>query len=265
MNDLLNEPARKRLDGYLQEARRFLKGAGSVDPDEVTGEIESHVGMELAGIEGPVTLSQLETVLERLGSPRQWVPDEDLAWWRRAKLNLMETPQDWRLAYLTLALLATGFLFPPLLFASFLVARASVSVADTEATLGAKRWLIYPSLLMIYLPVLLLILLMPGAAAHSLRDLAGINVAELSGFQRFTGALPWGALGLGLWWCLLGRLAWTRPRMWHSLLRPFADELPPRSQFRSLAPGLGLTGLALVLLVTRDPAIEAITRLFAGS
>ncbi len=97
-----------------------------------------------------VDAAELRDVLRRLGSPSQWVPQEELSRLQRALLALRSGPEDLRLGYLAFGLLAgtllaaaclnlvLGFagMLPFLLLgiaASFLLARASLSAAPGRA------------------------------------------------------------------------------------------------------------------------------------
>ena len=78
MSTLSNE-AQLHLDHYLQQVRRCLQGCKSVDADDVERDVQEHIAVEFEDKEEPVTLSELETVLERLGSPSQWIPEDELS------------------------------------------------------------------------------------------------------------------------------------------------------------------------------------------
>jgi len=72
----LTERARVRLETYLDQARRALRGHPGVDGEEVTRGLREHVEVELAGRPSgaaPVTAAELDAVLERLGPPESLV------------------------------------------------------------------------------------------------------------------------------------------------------------------------------------------------
>src|SRR5262249_49901870 len=142
---------------------------------------------------GWVRLDQLEAVLARLGRPEQWVADEDRPVWRRgidwvrtrpavvgrrvrgATERLRNGPGDWRLAYLTFGALLVGlFLFPVLVVrlpVSYIVGRAALARArDAGQSLGGQKWLIYPPLLIVSVPLLVGLLLWPLGVGGAIAD-----------------------------------------------------------------------------------------------
>jgi len=129
----LSTAAQSHLENYLQQMRLYLQGAKSVDAAEVERDIREHIDSELLDKPAPVSLQDLTPVLQRLGSPTQWVPAEDLSWWRTFTLRMRTGPKDWRLAYFSLGALILGFMFPPAFLiaipASLCLARAAVSMA----------------------------------------------------------------------------------------------------------------------------------------
>ncbi len=68
----LTQTAQTSLDKYLHQARAYLKGTKSVDAAEVEQNITEHIENELSNAAEPVSADDLETVLQKLGSPRQW-------------------------------------------------------------------------------------------------------------------------------------------------------------------------------------------------
>jgi len=109
----LSKSAKKSLEDYLRQARAYLRGSKSVDAEEVEQNITEHIENELKGAAEPVSCDALDAVLKKLGSPQQWVPEEELPWWRKIILRLRSGSEDWRLAYLSLGLLVVGFLILP--------------------------------------------------------------------------------------------------------------------------------------------------------
>ncbi len=114
----LSESAKKSLEDYLRQARAYLRGSKSLDANEVEQNIAEHIENELEGAAEPVSCDVLDAVLKKLGSPQQWIPEEELPWWRKIILRLRSGPEDWRLAYLSFGLLILGFLILP----SFIIA-----------------------------------------------------------------------------------------------------------------------------------------------
>ena len=101
----LHPEAQHLLDRYLLQVRTALAGCRSIEPSEVERDILDHVEAEFPGRAGPVSRDELEPILQRLGSPDEWVPAEQAPWWRRAAHRLRYGPEDWRLAYLAFGLL----------------------------------------------------------------------------------------------------------------------------------------------------------------
>lgn len=157
--------AQKSFDAYLHQVRLLLQGVKSIDIEEIVQNINEHIENELADVTEPVDTDKLEDVLKKLGSPQQWVPEEEIQWWKKIILRLRSGPEDWRLAYLSFVLLISGFLFPPafiiLLPASFIVSRAFLSVKNRNDELQGQKWLIYPSLIIICIILLFIILAWP--------------------------------------------------------------------------------------------------------
>ena len=142
----LTDVARQCLDDYLADVRSSLRQCPSVDAADVERDVVEHIQHALSGTERPVDTPELRDVLRRLGSPSQWVPQEELSRLQRALLALRTGPEDLRLGYLAFGLLAgtllaaaclnqnLGFagMLPFLvlgLAANFLLARASLSAA----------------------------------------------------------------------------------------------------------------------------------------
>ena len=140
----LSEGAKRSLEDYLREARAYLRSSKSVDADEVEQNVTEHIETELEGVPEPVSCDDLDVVLKKLGSPQQWVPTEELAWWRLIILRLRNGPEDWRLAYLSFGLLVFGCIlpwtFPLLATASFIVSRAALSELGDPKELMAQKW-----------------------------------------------------------------------------------------------------------------------------
>jgi hypothetical protein len=265
----LTDSAEKRLDKYLQEMRTCLRDCATVDADEVEQNITEHIENELAAAAEPVSLNNLNIVLEKLGSPSQWIPEEELPWWRKAILRLRTGPDDWRLAYISFALLlwflylvrginlegmfglpimiidrpAVGLIF----WMSFLIARAAVREAAAREELGAQKWLIYPPLLSMYITAFLLILLWPWVFIAP--RLNCILQAGVSGSYVLNLALFFGGLITSISWVGLGVLFFIRPKLLSFLLRPFADKFSRTFARLVLLSGIGITVVFATLLI----------------
>ncbi len=245
----LSENARKGLDDYLRQVRWYLRWSKSLDRSEVEQNITEHIERELEGAPEPVSSSTLDGVLARLGNPGQWVPPEALSWWGKLILKLRTDSEDWRLAYISFALLFLGCLFflvvpfqVVFIAASFITARAALAAAGDE-DLGARKWLVYPSLLIVSAAFAFTLLAGPaflaGGIATELHNIQWIGRESHMGFTAFVASAV--ALVTSLWWIILGLLAFK----WHGLvrhaLRPFADGLDRRW-------ALALSGAGVLLL-----------------
>ena len=169
---VLTDSAGSRLHDYLTQVRVALAAHPDVSSEEVTADVQEHIDTEFAHVNRPVTLEELEAVLARLGPPNQWANvgvnsqafangvapfdgKEFLRELRRKSRGVLATlwrgPEDWRLPYLTfgLTLLAPVTLGFTLLLA-YLLGRATVELAHEKGQpLGARRWLVYPAILMV--------------------------------------------------------------------------------------------------------------------
>jgi hypothetical protein len=193
--------AEARLDNYLRQVRAALTGTPDVSPDEIEADIREHVENELQTCVRPVSLSVLEAVLNRLGPPTQWLPTgratprgELLSVWkyaseqyRRIKNTLWRGPEDWRLAYLAFGTFAFGFFVfligtqedhhsrgsatMPLgimsLIVSYILSRAGVSLLRQNGGVvdSARKWLLYPPLVLVSLVLLLALVVSPPIIA----------------------------------------------------------------------------------------------------
>ncbi len=235
--------AQKTLDQYLRQVHAYLRGSASVDAGDVEQSIHEHVETELAHASEPVTAEQLTDVLKRLGSPRQWVPEEELPWWRRMILHWQVGPDDWRLAYLSFILLFVGliglFASSPiwvLILASVLVSRAALSAAGDSDLSKGQKWLLYPGLIAVYAPLVACILCWAPVfltlVAVDLDHFPGLYSwwSEMYGspegssyYILIAAALVTGVTGL--WWIVVGfaTLIWLK---WiRVLFYPFAESL----------------------------------------
>ena len=113
-----SQEAQGRLDRYLEEVRSALADCRSVDPEEVEANVIEHINGELEGLAEPVALRDLEAVLERLGSPEEWMSGEGLPWWRRTVRRLRAEPTDRQFALIVLGVVLAAFLLGALLAAS---------------------------------------------------------------------------------------------------------------------------------------------------
>ncbi len=237
---MLTPDAQQELERYLHAVRLSLRGTG-VEAAEVEADVREHIASALEGEAAPVAASVLARVLERLGPPAVWVPDEELPLWRRTVRRLAQGPEEWRLAYLSFALMIVGALTAPLggvvlLAAAYFLARAAYTLAREQGTtLGARKWLIYPPLVLFALPMAVLLL------AGPVPPLAGVWGIEEGGFLRLAGVTgeigtlarvrlyaAMMALAAGTWWMLIAAAAAAGLRGLQTLLVPLADGLRPQ-------------------------------------
>ncbi|UCD30054.1 MAG: hypothetical protein JSV03_06155 [Planctomycetota bacterium] len=258
----LDEQARTHLDGYLNQVKIHLRGCKSVDAGEVVNDVQEHIERELQEIPEPISYNDVDAVLTKLGSPTQWVPAEGLTWWQQFVSRMRSGPEDWRLAYLSFGLLVLGFILQPLqepqqiawglllalpillligppltttiLLASFCTSRACISatVARNEE-LGAQKWFIYPSLILVYIPLFLALLLVPIPLLFGSAD--ALEHSHIDAFPwNMKGELAYWSIAFmfiialtGLWWFLLGCVHKIWPKLFNVVFRPFAENIKP--------------------------------------
>jgi hypothetical protein len=226
----LTPDARRRFDEYLQRTRSALRGTRAVEAAEVEQNVIEHVELALAGVPAPVGAGPLSQVLEQLGPPERWLPDEELPIWRRVLGRLMNGPEDWRLTYLSFAFTCLmvitfaigGVLLLPI---AFLLSRAVVQLVQEKGeSLGARRWLVLPPIWLAFL-LFLGASLMAGIAApmvfaseHGLSELGFRD--PVNRLERLRMSLGLVAMGAGAWWVVLsGLFAWLLPAI-RSLFAP---------------------------------------------
>jgi hypothetical protein len=251
----LSESAKKSLDDYLWQARAYLRGSRSLDANEIEQNITEHIENELEGADEPVSYDVLDTVLKKLGSPQQWVPIEELPWWWRIIFRLRSGPEDWRLAYISFALLVAGLLtfsYAPagiiLILAGFLASRAALAEAPDIDKLKARKWLLYPSLIIVYVFVLLVLLSWPAGLLFSVaegyeQEFRQSYPRVYNDFDYWIMAFSIMFVGLGLWWSILATMVLKPRRLLRLFFWPFAEMVRSKWAIRLL-----LIGLALMIL-----------------
>jgi len=199
----LTSEARQHLDRYLEEMRASMPAEESADVEQ---DIRDHIDAELGERPSPVSAGDLDSVLVRLGSPRQWGVSE-------VAVAPRGGAEDW-LAYASLALLLLGFLLPFFLPVSWLIARWTLARIEHRGEQpGTRRWLLYPPIAVVSIAVAVLILIWP----------LGL-FGELA--QRFGAPVRVPALAfamLGGYWIVVGTVAALAPRAVRFLFHPFAD------------------------------------------
>jgi len=250
----LTENAQFRLDKYLDQARDSLCKCTSIDVDEVESDIKAHIETELEGADEPVSLKNLEAILNRLGSPTQWVPEEEIAWWRKVILRLRKGPEDWRLAYISFGLLFMSALFLIcsnranmavsllLLLTSFCFSRAALSAGAIGENLGAQKCLIYPSLIIVYL----------AACAFPILWPVGLLAANRAPWNRWDVTRYWmiaymfKGVAVGLYYFILVSIYKIGASFFHIIFRPFSEKINPKCVNWLLVIILILTILCLI-------------------
>lgn len=245
----LSESAERSLHDYLRQARAYLRGSRSVDAKEVEQNITEHIENELEGSAEPVSRDVLDAVLKKLGSPQQWVSEEELPWWWKIIFRLRIGPEDWRLAYISFGLLILGFLILPsfiiLIPASFIVSRAAISIAGEHKIPGSQKWLTYPSLIIVYVFMLCVLLSWPlgiliPLAVELERSIRASNARFADDLDYWIMATSFIIAGLGLWWIILGGLLLKWWNLLQLLFKPFADRFNRKRAMYLLIIGIAL-------------------------
>ncbi len=248
----LTPEAQDALTTYLERVRLSLRGT-SVDADEVERDVREHIDVALNGRSQPVSAADLSDVLERLGSPDQWVPDEEIPHWRRAIRRIASGPEDWRLAYLCFAFTVLGLVFAPfggilLWVPAYLLGRAAHEYATLRGeSLGPRRWLTDLPLVAVALALLGCLLAgplwIPVAMAIEEGYIGELVGGDLTEPTRTVATVSLFAATVGLWWMILAPLAALGQRTARWLLFPLAHRFRTRH-----ALWLGLAGLVLLVV-----------------
>jgi hypothetical protein len=148
----------------------------------------------------------------------------------------------------------------------FITARINVALLDERGeAIGMRKWLLFPPLLAVYVPVFLALV---GGPALPLANYFNDDPAARNRLSAFIDASPWIAvpgvlaLVLGCWWTLVGIAAARLISTVHALFRPFADRCDRRHATTLALAGVvlavaGVAGLTLPrLLVARVGAQE---------
>jgi hypothetical protein len=258
----LSPDAKGHLDHYLKQIRVALSGRESIDADEIERDVLSHIDAELSGASEPVPAHRLLAVLDRLGEPNEWVPAEETAW-RRPFTALSSRPGDWRLAFVSsgalvlTVVLMTGpvMLWPlPLVLppVAFITARVNVALLEERGeAVGLRTWLLYPSLLALYIPLSLALM---GGPTWPLANLLSEGPSARSRIAALAHASPslatpaLVAIVLGCWWTLLGLVIIQMIPSVRALFRPFAGFLDRRHAVRLAVTGIVLAFIGIATL-----------------
>jgi VIT1/CCC1 family predicted Fe2+/Mn2+ transporter len=253
----LTPDAKRRFDEYLQRMRASLRGSRSIEADEVEQNVIEHVEVALAAAPSPIGPERLGTVLEQLGPPERWLPDDDRPVWRKAMDRVMTGPDDWRLAYGSLALTLLMVITLPiggilLLLPAFLMSRAYVALMEERGeALGARKWLILPPIVFVLLLVCGGALIGPAAAFGAILSEVGIRDLGFDYATRFErGRLFLGALSVatGAWWVVLSGVFAMLMRPFRALFAPVTSALKRGHALVLTIAGAVVAGLGAVLL-----------------
>ena len=214
----LSDEASRHLDQYLQSMRASVDDADSA---EIEQDIRDHIDAELGERPSPVSADELDAVLERLGSPSQWMTASSS---QAVALPHGVSTEDW-LAYGSLALLVAGFVVPVFLPASWMIARWTVARLEQQGrALGARRWLLDPPLLLVSIAIAVLTLFGPFGL---FTELGTIAAERLGATDTSHGFPPLEAVSvafacLGAYWIILSAALSLGERAVRFVFHPFA-------------------------------------------
>lgn len=262
----MTDRAEERVEAYVGRVRSALAFHSDIDADEVARDVRDHVEEALRDRPEPVGEDDVAAVLDRLGSPGRWAPAGEVRGWRGVLERIRGGPGDWRLAYLCLAVTVLGLATVPigvgilLLLPAFVLARAVVELSEERGeTLGARRWLVYPALHVVYAALALLLFAAPAGLWASVFSPGGL----VDSFGGGPGTYPepgtpaylrwsvgWTLAAQGAWWCALGGIAAARPGWVRAAFRPFADGFRRARAWVPVLLGVlvSLAGVALLVL-----------------
>jgi hypothetical protein len=247
--------AHQQFDDYLHRLRSDLRAAQPEVAEEVEQSVREHVEIALEAAPTPVSGTDMIAILDRLGSPEQWLGEVEHAMSITA-IEARSGAGDSRLPYVAFGLvivaIATfmffGFL---LLIPAMFVSRAWIEQKrERGEPLGSKRWLVYPSIALVLAAVALLLLLLPplGAMALLHSDVArSFDVPpDPAGAFRFDAGIR--ALMLGAWWIVAGALCAACIRPIRFVFLPLLDRVRRKhcAAFSAVGALLAAAGAALI-------------------
>jgi hypothetical protein len=253
----LTPDAKRRFDEYLQRMRVSLRGSRSIEADEVEQNVIEHVELALAGAPLPVGPERLDTVLEQLGPPERWLPEDERPFWRKAMDKVLTGPEDWRLAWASLGLLLLAVITLPiggvlLLIPAFVLSRAYVALLEERGEpMGARRWLVLPPIVLLLLALCGLALIGPSGAFGAILSEVGLRDLGFEYENRWErGRLFLGAMSVatGVWWIVLSGVFAMLMRPFRALFLPVTAGLRRGHALVLTIAGAVLAGLGAVLL-----------------
>lgn len=249
--------AKRKFDEYLQRMRYTLRGSRSVEAEEVEQNVVEHVELALAGAPLPVEPERLATVLEQLGPPERWLPEEERSWWRKIMDRVMTGPEDWRLAYGSFALTVLMMVFFPiggilLVVPAFFLSRAFVELSrDRGEPLGARRWLVLPPIVIVLVLVCAGALFAPAGAMGAMLSEIGLREFGFEwGSRAERGRIFAGCLFVlaGAWWIVLSGVFAMLMRPFRALFLPLTEGLKRGHAFVLTLAGIVLVSLGAALI-----------------
>ena len=260
----LSDNANKALEKYLQQVRACLRGCKTVDANEIEQNVMEHIENEFAAATGPVSVNELSIVLDKLGSPAQWIPQDQEHWNTRVTQSktLIYISSALMAAFVllsipyTLARILWGFLLPAIIFwpgnlllASFILARVALYRVWAPKDLNWQRWLAYPSLILVYIAILWRILFFAAIMIRAYwlpRYMSYlVDIAEGAEIKMYETIVPTTIVAsVGLWWTALGIILRRRPNLVRLIFRPFANWFDRKCALILLCAGLALAAIS---------------------
>lgn len=265
----MTRAAREQMDAYLHRMRSILGSSRSIAADDVEQSVREHIEIALAQSPAPVDAAEVIGVLDRLGSPEQWLADVELNGLARIQdepsagntgiaAGFLNASTGWQLAWIVFAIfLASLALFqligPLLILPAMLASRAYVEfMRQREETLGARRWLVYPALVLVLLFVAALVVvaipdrMLAGELAVTLVErVLGVSYETSSGSAAFA----FGSVVFGLWWIIAASAGALLIRPLRYLFLPLLSGLERRhlAGFGGMGAALAAVGAVLIL------------------
>ncbi|MHC4259983.1 MAG: hypothetical protein ACYSTF_06195 [Planctomycetota bacterium] len=260
----LSDNAKKALEKYLQQVRACLQGYKTIDANEIEQNVMEHIENEFAAATDPVSVNQLSIVLDRLGSPAQWIPQD------QEHRNTRVT-QSKVLIYISSALMAAfvllsipytlahilwGFPLPAIIFfprnlllASFILARVALHRVWAPKDLDWQRWLAYPSLVLVYIAILWRILFFAAIMIRAFwlpRYMSYlVEIADGAQIKVYETIVPTTMIAsVGLWWMALGIILRRRPNLVRLIFSPFANWFDRKCAVILLCAGLVIAAIS---------------------